>query len=528
MTPNREYFNPPLAGWSERQVVRWDPSKASKILPEMIQSLQKQREWLLKNHAVYDDNQKLLGFRWSNLGSGRDNAARALDDGGIGVDAITYYKMMLDQEREFNLMLGNWAKADELQKAASKVADTINSRYWSDEFGLYVDLIPAGKSWKKDTNLAATGFWPAMAGVPDQAQMKRMLADNFHNPKRFGSDFFPPSTSKDSPHYDPSGDYWRGGGWPPDFVFFGDLLFENGLRKEASQLQQKLLRSFTTVSDAYRKGDSPQALINGKVSAAEKAEMKKRGTVFEFLGFKKDASGAEVPTFGRKIRGDGSMHETRKDFAGWGSAPPLESLRNLVGLDPVPAFAGSKEEQNRWIWALVTDRQFNYHQVRANPALKPIDEYLSAHPHASYEEFNRFVNNTNKSVREQLDQVSKGYLEISPSFDPEKQTEIKKIFYAGTEIDLKIERLDSQNHVRLTVKSKEKIRVQFNRNWEGNSALNQAGASSQIIEIGGDTPVKELQLSPFKKEASRKTQGRYSRVNVNPQLFQARLSRFDQ
>ena len=494
-TPNREYYNPPLAGWSERQVVRWDPKKASTTLPEMILSLQQQRAWFLKNHSVCDENGKTLGFRWTNLGSGRDNAARELDNGGLGVDLMSYYKMMLDQEREFHLMLGNWKAAEQLAKIADGIRTTLNERYWSEDLALYVDLIPSEQgNWKRDTNLSATGFWPAMAHVPDRTKLERMISENLRNPKRFGSPFFPPSTSIDNPHYDPSGDYWRGGGWPPDFIFFGDFLFENGLRKEASELLQKILATYTTVSRAYQKGESPQQLIYGKSSESEAAEMKRRGTVFEFYGLKK-IDDRVAPTFGRKIREDGSYHQTRKNFAGWGSATPLESLRFIVGLDAVPAYAGPKKDINRWIWTLLTDPQFNYHQIKANPVLRPIAEYV-ARPKSSFQGFEKLLKKAELApVREELDKLGKGYLEFSPTFNPEGQTELKHILFDNTWIDLKVERLESDRHIRLTVKSKERIRLQFNQNWSASGATDTPEASSSIVEIGSDRPVVELTLA---------------------------------
>ena len=62
----------------------------------------------------------------TNLGSGRDNAPRVLDDGGLGVDAITYYKMMLDQEKEFAMILGRWDEAQKAAREAQEVAKTID------------------------------------------------------------------------------------------------------------------------------------------------------------------------------------------------------------------------------------------------------------------------------------------------------------------------------------------------------------------------------------------------------------------
>ena len=498
-TPNGEFFNPPLAGWSERQTVRWDPSKPAAALEETIASLRAQRGWLAESHGVNGPDGKLLGFTWTNIGTGRDNAPRSLDRGGLAVDLISYYKMMLDQEKEFLLTLGRWDEAAAAGQEAGKIAGIIDSKYWNEAAGLYVDLAPAGDgSYVQDPALTAAGFWPALAHVPGGARLARMISANLENPARFGSPFFPPSLSKDSPFYSPGGQYWRGGGWPPDFVMLGDMLFEHGYRGKASVLFQKVNAAAAAVSRAYRSGDSPSAAI-GDSSPEEQADMKARGTLMEFYGLKKDASGAEVPTWGRMVREDGSLHRTRSKFAGWGSAVPLEALHFVAGLDAVPAYRGPASGLNRWLYALLTEPSLSFSRTRDIPAFRKLAVEAGKHGF-SPEKVSAWLSSADgKKAAGQMALLGKGYLEISPSFDPEKSTEIKNLVYAGNRFDLKIERLSGDNEIKLTVRSAAKVPVQFNRFWQrsgnGSQPADSAQAASGIVEIGGDEPVKTLKLT---------------------------------
>ncbi|MFZ4398037.1 MAG: MGH1-like glycoside hydrolase domain-containing protein, partial [Kiritimatiellia bacterium] len=65
--------------------------------------------------------------------------------------------------------------------------------------------------FKKKTSC---GFWPMIAGVASQAQVKRLVA-HLKDEKKFWRPFVFPTLSADEPEYKPDGDYWLGAVWAP-------------------------------------------------------------------------------------------------------------------------------------------------------------------------------------------------------------------------------------------------------------------------------------------------------------------------
>jgi hypothetical protein len=210
----------------------------------------------------------------------------------------------------------------------------------------------------------------------------------------------------------------------------------------------------------------------------------------EFYGLKKDAAGIEAPTWGRMVRDDGSLHRTRTKFAGWGSAIPLEALHFVVGLDAVPAYRGPEKDLGRWLYALFTEPTLKYSGTRDIPAFRDLSA-LAGKPDFSEVAATAWLSSeAGRKAGKQVALLSKGYLEISPSFDPERATEIKNLVYAGKRFDLKIERRSGDDKVRLTVYSLAKIPVQVNRFWKRDvkgvvSVSDAAMASSEIVLVGG-------------------------------------------
>lgn len=511
-SPNGDIFNPPLTGLALRDLYRWDPDGYGPgTLREMVHSLRWEREWLARERGVPGHGHRILGFTWTNLGSGRDNAPRCLGERGcLGVDLITYYKMMLDQESEFLSILGDWAGSREAARQAAEIGKVIDREYWNDKLGIYTDIIKKDADQVRRSDIRTmAGFWPLLARVPDASRIHRMIAENLHDPRRFGDGPYPPSTAADhagqsdarGPLFDWAGRYWRGGGWPIDWTMLKKGLRLNGLRSEEAAQQDRLLAGLTEASDAYRKGDSPAFLNTGKNPPEELERMRKHGVFWEALGRIPDPKlGRMRVTFNRERAEDGKWHQTRENL-GWSLATPLETFEDRLGFEGVPRFAGAEKDLGIWIHRLLTDPSFSYQQVKYIPALKPALDYLEEHPFATPADFAAFLRreaSRSTALADQLRMIRRGYLEISPTFDPgpyepgtgkgNDRTAVRNLPFQGTRFNLWMSRLPD-GRIRLETESPSPFLVQFNQNWKGEGEhsvpLDAPAASSPVVEVGG-------------------------------------------
>ena len=64
-------------------------------------------------------------------------------------------------------------------------------------------------------------------------------------------------------------------------------------------------------------------------------------------------------------------HQMRVDFAGWGAVPPLYSnLRQVLGLRPIPGFAGSPKDESRWLEELSHSSVWRHLELSLRAALR--------------------------------------------------------------------------------------------------------------------------------------------------------------
>lgn len=93
--------------------------------------------------------------------------------------------------------LGLTADAERRQARYDEFKKLFNEKLWSEEDGLYLDRHWDGRFSRR---VSLENFYPLIAGIPDEARAKRMLAVLWDKQK-FGGDWMLPSISRDDPAF---------------------------------------------------------------------------------------------------------------------------------------------------------------------------------------------------------------------------------------------------------------------------------------------------------------------------------------
>lgn len=99
----------------------------------------------------------------------------------------------------------------ELLLRAEKYTASLQS-LWSEEKGIYLNKhLDSGVFSER---LSPTNFYPMLAGVPSESQVRRMMDEHLLNPSEFWGEYVIPSISRKDPGYKDM-HYWRGRIWGP-------------------------------------------------------------------------------------------------------------------------------------------------------------------------------------------------------------------------------------------------------------------------------------------------------------------------
>lgn len=440
---NTELTNPNLMGWAE-----WDlyalgrPEEAKERLPRAIASLEEEIGWIERNRSVIgEDGEPVFGAYWtSNLGSGMDNQPRAE---GHDFSEVAWVDVLAQQILKHRMLarmhaaLGQWDEMEAVAKKEQALAQVLDREYWNDELGLYVDRIPDGAGGlTPDDNPSIATFW-AMLALGDRMSSPRAqrFVNEWMTPERFGGDFPFPSLPRDHKDFDPAGGYWRGGHWPNMQAVASEALGAIGF----GEMRQKTsLQTLARMDEASPAPDNPA-----------------RKTVYELYG--EEIVNKRIK--GRPGRNDRDDYTAKADFAGWGLVPPLYGmLTSVIGLRPVPGFAGAGAELDRWLTNVGSHRIF-----AGSSHLTP--DLLSA-----------------PGVREK---VRQGYLELNLALDPSDEgVAIRDINYPGhNRIEsLEVKRVGDVFEIRAT--SEAPFQLQLNRAF-GDGASAASPVLGQIVTVGG-------------------------------------------
>ncbi len=133
------------------------------------------------------------------------------------------------------------------QERHNRIRRLMNEKMWNDASGTYMDLRWNGTFSDK---LAASNFYPLVAGIPDARRAQRLLA-NLLDPQLFWGEYVVPTINRLDPAF-ATQQYWRGTIWPPI-----NYLIYQGLRRyrfyqQAGELAAKSLHLFLPTWERFQ------------------------------------------------------------------------------------------------------------------------------------------------------------------------------------------------------------------------------------------------------------------------------------
>ena len=248
-----------------------------------------------------------LGYLWTGGRSGMDNTPRGDFSRQVFDNDARYFSILwLDAicQQALSCRIIYEATGDESFKLRfDEYSRIVNEHYWDEEDGAYYD-ISAAEPHRLVKVLTPASYWPLLAGVVP-AERARRLVRHLTDERKLGGVVPFPSVSRDSRHFNPKGEYWRGGVWLPTSYMCVRALEENGFADLADELAERTVRhQYATYRDY-----SPH-------------------TIWEAY------SPTEPKPATCKVNVGGEGKVVRPDFCGWSALGPISMMiENVVGVN---------------------------------------------------------------------------------------------------------------------------------------------------------------------------------------------------
>jgi glycogen debranching enzyme len=189
--------------------------------------------------------------------------------------------------------LGRERDVEDLSEEAERLSALLNDQCWDDGTAFYHDRLPDGRL-NGVKNIG--GYWALLAGIVPEHRLERFVA-HLADPRAFNRPHRVPSLSADHPAYNPGGDYWVGGVWPPTNYMVLKGLRWTGFESLALDIARSHLEQMIEV-------------------------YKQTGTIWENYAPERSAPGRPA----------------KPDFVGWGGLTPIAVLFEFIfGLQPEAA-----------------------------------------------------------------------------------------------------------------------------------------------------------------------------------------------
>jgi glycogen debranching enzyme len=228
--------------------------------------------------------------------------------------------------------LGATDEVADMREEDERLARFVNEQLWDEPGAFYFDRWDDGRR----SGVRSIGaYWALLAGVVPRDRLDRFVAQ-LEDPRRFNRPHRVPSLAADTPGYQATGDYWRGGVWV--------------------STNYMVLRGLTEVGRDALAHEIARNHVGNVVSVFETT-----GTLWENYAPESAAPGTPA----------------RPDFVGWGGLPPIGVLLEYVfGLRPdAPA--------RRLVWDV---RLVERHGVKRYPFGRDVSIDLSCAARRSVDE----------------------------------------------------------------------------------------------------------------------------------------------
>jgi hypothetical protein len=240
--------NPPLFAWAEWSCYRMtgDRERLERVLPVLMRHY----DWI-ESHVQIRPGR----YRWDGNGSGWDNI-----NWNRGADAIEWWvewpALQALAARHIALIATACVKPDIARRFEAQLAVKAAQMedYWDPASNWYCSLTADGRPTRK----TLAGFWAVLADIVPPARLASIVDRVLMNPDCFLTEPMPlPVLSKDSPGYNPKGEYWLGGVWINMSLVVIQALEQHGFAGQARELTRRTLNG---LSATYRWPEAPGTL----------------------------------------------------------------------------------------------------------------------------------------------------------------------------------------------------------------------------------------------------------------------------
>ena len=327
---------PNVLAWTEWEHYRnfGDRERLGRVFPV----LRAYHQWLRAFRTWPDGS-----YFSSGWGCGMDNQPRLRSDMPYYNHAhyhgrMTWVDTTLQQVLSARLLermaqaLGATDEVADMREEDERLARFVNEQLWDEPGAFYFDRWDDGRR----SGVRSIGaYWALLAGVVPRDRLDRFVAQ-LEDPRLFNRPHRVPSLAADTPGYQATGDYWRGGVWV--------------------STNYMVLRGLTEVGQDALAHEIARNHVGNVVSVFEAT-----GTLWENYAPESAAAGAPA----------------RPDFVGWGGLPPIGVLFEYVfGLRPdAPA--------RRLVWDV---RLVERHGVKRYPFGRDVSIDLSCAARRSVDE----------------------------------------------------------------------------------------------------------------------------------------------